>query len=41
MERAIVVHEDEDDLGKGDQEDSKKTGHAGARLGCCIITKLI
>ena len=30
--RAIVVHADEDDLGKGGKEDSKTTGHAGARV---------
>lgn len=35
--RSFVVHEDEDDLGRGDYEDSSTTGHAGARLGCCII----
>ena len=35
--RAIVVHKDEDDLGKGGHEDSKTTGHAGARLSCGVI----
>jgi Cu-Zn family superoxide dismutase len=35
--RSIVVHQDEDDLGKGGQTDSKTTGHAGARLACGII----
>ena len=30
--RAVVVHADPDDLGKGGFEDSKVTGHAGARL---------
>ncbi len=35
--RALVVHLNEDDLGKGGQVDSKTTGHAGARIGCGII----
>uniref|UniRef100_A0A075W275 Superoxide dismutase [Cu-Zn] n=1 Tax=Dastarcus helophoroides TaxID=1169899 RepID=A0A075W275_9CUCU len=35
--RAIVVHEGVDDLGKGGFDDSKTTGHAGARVGCGII----
>ena len=35
--RSIVVHEDEDDCGKGGHPDSKTTGHAGARLACGII----
>ena len=32
--RAVVVHADPDDLGKGGHDDSKTTGHAGARLAC-------
>eukprot|EP00092_Neocalanus_flemingeri_P031854 GFUD01034601.1.p1 GENE.GFUD01034601.1~~GFUD01034601.1.p1 ORF type:complete len:185 (-),score=28.14 GFUD01034601.1:63-617(-) len=36
IEKAIVVHEGEDDLGLGDG-DSKKTGNAGARVACGII----
>jgi Cu-Zn family superoxide dismutase len=35
--RSIIVHEDEDDLGKGGFEDSKVTGHSGARIGCAIF----
>lgn len=29
--RSVVVHADEDDLGRGGHADSKTTGHAGAR----------
>ncbi|CAF0807821.1 unnamed protein product [Didymodactylos carnosus] len=35
--RCIVVHADEDDLGRGGSSDSKTTGHAGARLACGVI----
>lgn len=35
--RAVVVHADHDDLGKGGHELSKTTGNAGARVGCGII----
>ena len=35
--RSIIIHEDEDDLGLGDFEDSKKTGHSGARIACSVI----
>ncbi|KAF5453919.1 hypothetical protein F2P56_023633 [Juglans regia] len=35
--RAVVVHEDVDDLGKGGHELSKSTGNAGGRVACGII----
>ena len=35
--RSVVVHADEDDLGKGTFPDSKTTGHAGARVACGVI----
>lgn len=35
--RAVVVHEGEDDLGRGGHKDSKTTGNAGGRVACGII----
>ncbi|KNC53270.1 superoxide dismutase, partial [Thecamonas trahens ATCC 50062] len=35
--RAVVVHADPDDLGKGSAADSKTTGNAGARVACGVI----
>jgi Cu-Zn family superoxide dismutase len=39
--RSIIVHKDEDDLGKGNFEDSKTTGHSGARIGCAIFGRAL
>lgn len=38
--RSIIIHEDEDDLGKGGDEESLKTGNAGKRIACARIEKL-
>lgn len=35
--RAVVVHADPDDLGKGGHELSKSTGNAGGRVACGVI----
>ena len=37
--RGIVLHEREDDHGKGGTEDSRTTGSAGARIACGTITR--
>ncbi|XP_065205513.1 superoxide dismutase [Cu-Zn]-like isoform X2 [Planococcus citri] len=38
--RAVVVHADRDDLGRGGETDSLTTGHAGGRLACGVIGTL-
>eukprot|EP00744_Colponema_vietnamica_P001734 GILI01002840.1.p1 GENE.GILI01002840.1~~GILI01002840.1.p1 ORF type:complete len:159 (-),score=42.39 GILI01002840.1:174-650(-) len=35
--RSLIIHADEDDLGLGNHDDSKTTGHAGARVACGVI----
>jgi len=35
--RMIIIHKDEDDLGRGGNKESLKTGNAGERIGCGVI----
>jgi Cu-Zn family superoxide dismutase len=35
--RGLIIHEDEDDLGMGGDEQSLKTGNAGKRIACAVI----
>ena len=40
LDRAVVVHAGEDDLGGGGDEGSLKTGNAGGRVACGIIKRI-
>lgn len=35
--RSVVVHEREDDMGNGGDEESLRSGNAGQRIACCVI----
>ena len=35
--RSVVIHADEDDLGRGGDDESLVTGNAGKRLDCAVI----
>ena len=35
--RSCVIHDGEDDLGRGGNAESLKTGNAGSRIGCAVI----
>jgi Cu-Zn family superoxide dismutase len=35
--RSLIIHENEDDLGKTNHKDSKTTGNSGKRIACSII----
>ena len=35
--RGLIIHEDEDDCGQGENEDSIVTGNAGKRISCAVI----
>ena len=35
--RSMIIHEDKDDLGKGDNDESLKTGNSGKRVLCGVL----
>ena len=35
--RGLIIHADPDDCGKGNNDDSLKTGNAGKRIACAVI----
>jgi len=39
--RSMIVHEDPDDLGLGEKEDSLTTGHSGRRIACAVIGRVL
>ncbi|KAH3725254.1 hypothetical protein DPMN_051089 [Dreissena polymorpha] len=40
LHRGVVLHEGQDDLGRGGNEESLRTGNSGRRLACCYIQPL-
>ncbi len=38
--RSMIIHSGKDDLGKGNNEESKKSGNSGCRISCGIIGHL-
>lgn len=38
INRSFVIHAQKDDLGMGADDESKKTGNSGARIGCGTIS---
>lgn len=38
--RSMIIHEDEDDLGKGRTKESKQTGTSGKRIACAVIGRV-